>query len=454
VDFGRYRTAEGLAAYAARGAVRLEETGAHARDAIVRDVAADMEARPDGSRLVLAHRNADVRKLNEAIRAVRRERGELAGERVYRTTEGERAFAPGDRLLFRENNRELGVKNGMLATVERAEDGHLVVRLDSAQGPGQGRGVSVSMADYAAVDHGYATTIHKAQGATVDRAYVLASGTMDRHLTYVSMTRHRDSVRIYADRSEFSDVGALSARLSRSQAKETTLDYDRAAYAERRGMESEIVVPEAVREHQAERPARKRGMFDGLKLNTGPVVQGEAQRNASVGGTKDVVPEQATASGRAAFRQRHEAYRQRQAADAARDEPVAAAAESVRPPSLPPVPKAATPAAGVAEALSRYEAVFKESAGGKRQLATTWQGSAAEEKELARLITRAWQAARAIAGNPALLAALGKQNPGSARWVEGFARNNLEKVITQALQDMPQPSPEPEPEPEPPGMRM
>ncbi len=71
--------------------------------------------------------------------------------------------------------------------------------------------MSVSMADYAAVDHGYATTIHKAQGATVDRAYVLASGTMDRHLTYVSMTRHRDGAQLYAGRDEFSDVGALSA---------------------------------------------------------------------------------------------------------------------------------------------------------------------------------------------------------------------------------------------------
>jgi Ti-type conjugative transfer relaxase TraA len=296
VDFGRHRTAEGLAAYAERGAVRLEETDEHARDAIVRDVAADMEARPGGSRLVLAHRRVDVQDLNEAIRATRKERGELADERVYRTTEGERAFAPGDRLLFRENNRELGVKNGMLATVERAEDGRLVVRLDSAQGPGQGQAVSVSMADYAAVDHGYATTIHKAQGATVDRAYVLASDTMDRHLTYVSMTRHRDGAQLYAGRDEFSDVGALSARLSRSQAKETTLDYDRAAYAQRRGIESEIIVPAAVRERpareraaeqgmdrMAEQPAQKRGMFDGLKLNTGRVMQREAQRDAFAG---------------------------------------------------------------------------------------------------------------------------------------------------------------------------
>ena len=214
---------------------------------------------------MLAHRRVDVQDLNDAIRATRKERSELADERIYRTTEGERAFAPGDRLLFRENNRDLGVKNGMLGTVERTEEGRLVVRLDSAWGPGQGRAVSVSMADYAAVDHGYAATIHKAQGATVDRAYVLASPTMDRHLTYVAMTRHRDAVRLYAGRDAFRDEGALSARLSRSQAKETTLDYDRAAYAERRGMESEIVVPQAMRE----RPARERGMFDRLNLSTG-----------------------------------------------------------------------------------------------------------------------------------------------------------------------------------------
>ncbi|UBU64113.1 Ti-type conjugative transfer relaxase TraA (plasmid) [Acidithiobacillus ferrooxidans] len=280
VDFGRHRTEEGLTAYAERGAIRLADTAEHARAAIVRDVAADMAARPDGSRLVLAHRNADVRDLNEAIRTVRRERGELADERVYRTTEGERAFAPGDRVLFRENNRALGVKNGMLGTVELVSgpdemDGQrLVVRLDSSSGPGRGRAVSIPMADYAAVDHGYATTIHKAQGATVDRAYVLASGTMDRHLTYVAMTRHRDGVTLYADREEFSNVAALSARLSRSQAKETTLDYDRAAYASRRGIDA--------------RP-------------------------------REVVAAREIEAGRAGFRARFEAHRQQRMEDAARD---------------------------------------------------------------------------------------------------------------------------------------
>ena len=261
VDFARNRTDEGLTAYAVRGHVRFEDDIAAARRAIVRDVIADREARPDGSRLVLAHRRVDVAELNQSIRAARQERGELQNERLYQTAEGERAFAAGDRLLFRENNRDLGVKNGMLGTVEKAEPGRLEIRLDSARGPG--RVVSVSMADYAAVDHGYATTIHKAQGATVDRSFVLASGSMDRHLTYVSMSRHRDQVTLYAGRDEFKDVAALSSRLSRAGLKETTLDY-----AERRGMDREAGAPRAPGlEAAREPPAQKRSMFDGLKLN-------------------------------------------------------------------------------------------------------------------------------------------------------------------------------------------
>jgi Ti-type conjugative transfer relaxase TraA len=294
IAFGRHRTEEGLAAYAARDAIRFEGVTELARSAIVRDVMADRDARPDGSRLVLAHRRVDVAVLNDAIRDARQERGELTGERVYQTSEGARAFAPGDRLLFRENNRELGVKNGMLGTVERAEEARLTVRLDTAKGPGLGRAVEVSMADYAAVDHGYATTIHKAQGATVDRAYVLASKSMDRHLTYVSMTRHRDGVALYAGRNEFSDMDALAGRLSRAQLKETTLDYDQAVYSQRRGMdhapESEIIIPPAMRARQAERvapqheqdQARPAQARDATMLERATALRQDAMRSASM----------------------------------------------------------------------------------------------------------------------------------------------------------------------------
>ena len=42
--------------------------------------------------------------------------------------------APGDRIVFLENNRDLGVKNGMLGTVESVEAGRIVAQLDGKGG--------------------------------------------------------------------------------------------------------------------------------------------------------------------------------------------------------------------------------------------------------------------------------------------------------------------------------
>ena len=162
-----------------------------------------------------------------------------------------------------------------MGTVERAEDGRLGVRLDSAKGEGRGKAVVVDLGVYDAVDHGYATTIHKAQGATVDRAWVLASGSMDRHLTYVAMTRHREGMRLHAGRDVFRNEVDLALRLSRGGAKETTLDYERerVRYAQRRGigdgpwMDSEIVVPTTA----AAAVVPERGRFDGLELEVASV---------------------------------------------------------------------------------------------------------------------------------------------------------------------------------------
>ena len=109
-DFARHRTGEGLASYAERGAVTFSDTRDAARGAIVQDYMRDLEQRPEGSRVAMAHRRVDVRALNEDIRAARQERGELArgaqglgadaGERVFETNDGKRSFAAGDRIVF------------------------------------------------------------------------------------------------------------------------------------------------------------------------------------------------------------------------------------------------------------------------------------------------------------------------------------------------------------------
>ncbi|NSY70311.1 Ti-type conjugative transfer relaxase TraA [Agrobacterium tumefaciens] len=231
VAFATHKTAEGLAAYRDHGDIHFAESRDKAMAQIVRDYLADNEEHPQGTRVAMAHRRADVRALNAAIRSELQNRqrlerspglndgadrgdrgngedrvgGEDVGERVFQTNNGKRAFAAGDRIIFLENNRDLGVKNGMLGTVEHVEPGKIIARLDGRGGDS----VSIPTDSYQAIDHGYATTIHKNQGATVDRAFVLASRTMDRHLTYVAMTRHRDGVQLYADIKEFTNAGRL-----------------------------------------------------------------------------------------------------------------------------------------------------------------------------------------------------------------------------------------------------
>ncbi|MFG1404232.1 Ti-type conjugative transfer relaxase TraA [Xanthobacter sediminis] len=219
--------ARAMGAYRDHGAIRQTLTNDEARAALVEEwtnirieIRAQKEAKGEtlqgNEMIVLAHTNANVRALNDAMRGVLQDAGELKDARGFTTEGGTREFAVGDRLLFLENANFIepsapelerqSVKNGMLGTVTATTDAagkpRLSVRLDA------GREVVFSTDTYRNVDHGYATTIHKSQGATVDHALVLASSMMDQHLTYVAMSRHRHSVAMYAAQEEFSDPRA------------------------------------------------------------------------------------------------------------------------------------------------------------------------------------------------------------------------------------------------------
>ncbi|TBH00035.1 Ti-type conjugative transfer relaxase TraA, partial [Rhizobium leguminosarum] len=247
IDFASHRTAAGLSAYEARGSVHLKTDRAETLKAIIADYVADRSANPNDTRIAMAHRRDDVRAINAGIRAQLQDRGELAkgsnnpsgdkGEELaYQTHNGRRAFARGDRIVFLENDRDLAVKNGMLGEVIAVAPDAIQVRLDGkAQTQDGQRQVTVPVNRYQSFDYGYATTIHKTQGATVDRSFVLASTTMDRHLTYVAMTRHREEVQLYAGLDAFKTLRSLTEALSRSGVKETTLDYTH-DFANRRGM--------------------------------------------------------------------------------------------------------------------------------------------------------------------------------------------------------------------------
>ena len=85
---------------------------------------------PKDTQLMLAYRRAEVRSMNQAARLARRESGELGRDHRMETNDGPRDFAAGDRLIFLQNDRGMGVKNGTLGTIMTVEGTELVVKLD------------------------------------------------------------------------------------------------------------------------------------------------------------------------------------------------------------------------------------------------------------------------------------------------------------------------------------
>jgi ATP-dependent exoDNAse (exonuclease V) alpha subunit len=187
------------------------------------------------SRLALAYRRKDVFAINQAIRFARLSAGELSDEVLLQTKHGKRAFAKSDRILLTENNHDLGIRNGMLGTVQKVEENSLEIILDSADGQNQ-RHVTIDLSSYKSFDHGYATTIHKSQGATVDKTYVLASHLMDRHLTYVAMTRHRQNANLYGDYNSLRKMQRSGETQSESKhEKQNNLNFSKLLKSHNRG---------------------------------------------------------------------------------------------------------------------------------------------------------------------------------------------------------------------------
>ena len=254
------RTGEAIHSYDAHGMVHVAQTREQARDDLIDRWDRDRQAAPDRSRIILTHTNDEVRALNEAARERMRTAGDL-GEDVRLTVErGARSFASGDRVMFLQNERGLGVKNGTLGTIEQVTTQSMSVRTDD------GRNISFDLKDYNKIDHGYAATIHKAQGMTVDRAHVLATPGMDAHGSYVALSRHRDGVDLHYGRDDFASQDRLTRTLSRDRSKDMASDYERADpaqdYAERRGITFRERVAEIVRKVL---PEKVRNMFDGLR---------------------------------------------------------------------------------------------------------------------------------------------------------------------------------------------
>jgi len=218
-----------LALYAKAGRLHVQSTLESATYKLTMDW--NRKRTPDLSEtLILAGTRENVGVLNRLAQELRRLEGELGSRSI---NVGEKSLFEGDRVLFTANDHALGVVNGDFGVVEKIRGvvssriTPLVVRLDRQDQNGKQIRVTFSPLQSKGLDLGYAITTDKAQGATVERTFVLAGGWMqDRELSYVQMSRHRDDAHIYTSRAEAGeDLERLGRSMSRSRQRETAVDH-------------------------------------------------------------------------------------------------------------------------------------------------------------------------------------------------------------------------------------
>ena len=143
------------------------------------------------SHVILAPTNNVVDELNLLAQAQRLQEQILAPQAV--DSGGIRYFV-GDRVIFTHNSREFGVWNGDTGTIQGIKDGKLVVSLDSQVMR------EIDLGRYQHLKLGYAMTVNRAQGSTLDNSLVYAAN-QNRELADVEASRARQSTRWYLSES-------------------------------------------------------------------------------------------------------------------------------------------------------------------------------------------------------------------------------------------------------------
>ena len=173
--------------------------------------------------LIIARTREGVAELNALAQAARHQNGELGtvlkqrlpGTWVYRN----------DRVTFTKNSKPHGYLNGDMGTVERIGLDTLTIRMDRTQrrwGREEPIRVTLDRSHYKHLQLAYAVTAYKAQGLTVDRAFVATELSDlephrddERRTAYVQLSRAREETQVFLTMREAGEDLGQIAELAR-----------------------------------------------------------------------------------------------------------------------------------------------------------------------------------------------------------------------------------------------
>ncbi len=209
----RIGSTRALDAYAERGRLHDGDTDTMTETAIPEPGKDDLAA--GKTSMLIAQDRDTVTALNARARADRQVAGHLTGPEA--TLHDGTSCSVGDWITTRRNERRIPtagggyVRNGAAWTVTAVhEDGSIEITprehadlTQHQEGIGthrSGRSAAVRLPARYVTEHvelGYATPIHRAQGATVDTTHVLVRPGMTRQALYVAMSRGRHANHAY-----------------------------------------------------------------------------------------------------------------------------------------------------------------------------------------------------------------------------------------------------------------
>jgi hypothetical protein len=192
--------------------------------------------------ILLSFTRKSVAELNFLARDKLKEKNIIGNEEIsFQSLDKELTISHGERLLLKQNDKFLGVRNGDLGIVKAVNKTGFDITLDS------GETIHIPHT-YKAIDYGYALTVHKSQGMTAEHTRVLIdSKYWDRHLSFVAMTRHKQTLKIYADTINHPTLKDLKGTLSRSTTRDNVIDWP-LNFAIRAGFNPDKLIEKVVNE--------------------------------------------------------------------------------------------------------------------------------------------------------------------------------------------------------------
>ena len=203
-----------------QGAIHWKKTKEESMASLIKVWADDRSRDQNKSQLILSNRNVDVDALNKAVREIRLEKGEISSKGYQcQTARGKEIFSQGDRVCFTETDKKLGIANGSFGEIKELSEKKCMVQLD------KGDTVSFDPELYHGIKLGYASTIYKSQGKTIDQVYALHDKTTNKRLSYVALTRQSLQLKIFANQEEAKDLITLAKQMSRKDNRVPSLTF-------------------------------------------------------------------------------------------------------------------------------------------------------------------------------------------------------------------------------------